>query len=209
MLEARFRSMPKWNRKTPLENRSSQFRVSYAKALDSLEYELRRLEARDVIIEAGYLPSQIRNDGWPLSKANPVHPGVVLYFTTKAGNLCFPCGTYSHLTCNLRAIALTLEALRAVDRYGATAEHQQYRGFAELPAPESMTVEAAAQFIGGHAATDPRLIVMNVDSFRDAYRTAASKLHPDRTGQADDFVKLQNAKAVLDQHHGITKGAAV
>jgi hypothetical protein len=38
-------------------------------------------------------------------------------------------------------------------------------------------------------------------AFADAYRSAARKLHPDTGGSQDAFVKLQQARTVLDQVH--------
>src|SRR5579863_10251967 len=46
--------------------------------------------------------------------------GIILTFNSKHGPLSYPCDKYSNWQANLRAIALSLEALRAVDRYGVT-----------------------------------------------------------------------------------------
>jgi hypothetical protein len=43
------------------------------------------------------------------------------------------------------------------------------------------------------------------DSYGAAYRAAAMKLHPDRGGKHEDFVKLQAAATILDKHHGATR----
>lgn len=207
MIDVRFRPLPKWNRKPDLKYRSSQFKTAYANTLDKLEHELRHLKAKNVVIEAGYELAQIRNDGWPRGGTSPSHPGVILYFDSPDGALCFPCGTYRGHADNLHAIALTLENLRAVDRYGVTLGHEQYRGFAALPpAPKQMTVEAAAAFIAANSSFTPGgVIVEDSNTYRLAYRQAATRLHPDVTGSNDGFYKLGQAKAVLDQHHGLAK----
>lgn len=53
--------------------------------------------------------------------------------TQQQGRMVLATDTYEHWQANVRAIALTLEALRAVDRYGAT-QGRQYAGFQQLTA---------------------------------------------------------------------------
>jgi hypothetical protein len=207
MLDVRFRPLPKWNRKPDLQNRRAQFRSSYQQTLDQLEYELRKLRATDIRIEAGFTINQIRNDGWPFAKERPSHAGVVLYCETPDGSLSFPAATYTTLEDNLHAIALTLECLRAVDRYGVTLAHQQYLGFASLPpAAHEMNLDEAAAFISSVTAVRVDLILRNPDSYRAAYRTAAGKLHPDSSGETTGFLKLGQARQLLDRHHNLAAG---
>lgn len=207
MLDARFKALPKWNREPGLQGVSSQFKTAYNKTLDKLEYELRKLDARDVIIEAGYSSAQIRNDGWPRGGMAPSHAGVVLYFTSIDGPLCFPCGNYDRMEANLHAIALTLENLRAIDRYGVTLQHQQYLGFAALPAPVTHgTLEQAAALFASIAGVPSEQVIRDADVYRKVYRQAAAHLHPDAGGDRGAWTAMQNAAVLLEEHH---KGAAV
>jgi hypothetical protein len=203
MLDARFRPLPKWTRKPALQMEGPRFRSAYSKILDLLEYELEKLNARDILIEAGFELHALRNDGWPRSGIRPLHPGVVLYFSTRDGAMEFPCGTYHKFEANLQAIALTLENLRAIDRYGVTLGHEQYRGFLAIEAaPKQMTVEQAAEFLATTTGHPRAQIVIDPAVYRMAYRAAAVKLHPDNcAGNQDGFLKLQSAKTVLDKHH--------
>lgn len=179
-----------------------RFRTKYTEVLNTLEHELGKLNARDILIEAGFPLNTIRNDGWPRGGAQPLHPGVVLYFSTRDGAMEFPCGTYQNFEANLYAIALTLENLRAIDRYGVTLGHEQYRGFLAIEeAPKQMTVEQAAEFIALASGTPSRDTIQNPQAYRGAYRAAAQRLHPDVTGNSDGFVKLGQAREVLDKHH--------
>lgn len=206
MLDARFKALPKWNREPGLQHLNSQFKTAYNKTLDKLEHELRKLDAHDVVIEAGYRLDQIRNDGWPRGGMSPSHPGAVLYFRSKEGPLCFPCGTYRSLEDNMHAIALTLENLRAIDRYGVTLAHQQYLGFAALPAPATTgTVEQAALLFATLAAVPKDYILESAEAFRSAYRKACAQLHPDAGGDRNAWTAMQNAAVLLEEHH---KGAA-
>lgn len=206
MLDARFKPLAKWIRTPELGYKSAQFKTAYNRTLDKLEYEILKLDGCDVVIEAGYTLPQIRNDGWPRGGTAPSHPGVVLYFKATAGALCFPCGTYSRMEDNLHAIALTLESLRAIDRYGVTLQHQQYIGFATLPAPETRgTVDQAAELFASLAGRGTQEILQEREAFRRAYRVVAARLHPDTGGDRGAWEAFQNAAVLLEEHH---KGAA-
>lgn len=206
MIDARFRPLPKWTRKPSLGYEKAHFRTAYNKALDLLEYELRKLNASDIFIEAGFSLEGLRNDGWPRGGQRPAHPGIVLYFKAGKTPMEFPCGTFDSFEANLYAIALTLEKLRAIDRYGVTLGHQQYLGFAALPQPEQPTVESAAEYVSMNSGIRADVIIDDSALYQAAYRKAAMKLHPDAGGGAEGFYRLGNAKRVLDQHHDIRDG---
>ena len=207
MLDARFRPLPKWNRKPALLNKSAQFKTRYDRTLDKLEYEIRHLKGRDICVEAGYTLDQIGNDGWPRGGVRPSHPGVVLYFNSPAGAMCFPCGTYNRIEDNIHAIALTLECLRAVDRYGVTVASEQYRGFTALPAgsPE-MSVEEAAILVASYAVVPKDYLIDSADAYRNAYRKASLSLHPDQGGDQEEWITFQKAALVLQKHHTAAAG---
>lgn len=202
MIDARFVSIVSWPG-TPTPNyrqRSAPFRAPYARTLDLLEAELKHLNAKDVLIQAYFQREDIRNDGWPRSNARkPERPGVILTFDVRKGGnavaMSFPCDTFNGWEDNLRAIALSLEALRKVDRYGVTRNNEQYRGFAALPAadPNLKRTEAVAFIsrVTGIALGD---VTRDIEG---AYRTAARKLHPDSGGRHEDFVVLQRYMEAL------------
>ena len=207
MIDLRFVPIEKWpGEPTPSwKRKSGAFRAGYAKTLDLLENELDKLKAKSIVVEAFFTRNQIRNDGWPLSKANPSAPGVVLSFTGKTGELSFPCDTYRTFDDNLRAIALALEALRAVDRYGVTQHSEQYKGWAKLPpAPQSMRGPDALAFLALHSDIRPK----DGDTLDKAFRLAARKLHPDNptTGNQGQFIMLQQAKEACQQEYGWRNG---
>lgn len=112
----------------------SQFQATYGKTLKDLERELDHLDAHSITIQAGFPNDRIRNDGWPYSSARPEHPGVVLQFMRKKEMLTFRSLKYASFEENLRAIALTMDALRRVDRYGVV-EGEQYQGFKQIASP--------------------------------------------------------------------------
>jgi hypothetical protein len=161
-----------------------------------LERELRMLDApysREIVVEAGYSEYEIRNDGQPRANARPMDPAVILNFESKFGPLRYGCDNYTDHFSNLRAIALALEALRAVDRYGVTKRGEQYQGWKALPAT-TISVQEAEQFIRSFSLVDDP---MGLRDLTTAYRLAARKLHPDVGGTRDKWDKLQAAKIAL------------
>ncbi len=202
-MNARFVPIETWPgaKRSPSARKSSPFRGSWQNTLNTLDRELLHLWAKDVLIQGYFRAEDIRLDGWPRSGASPREPGVIVSFGTKNGDLSFPCDTYSKWHDNLRAIALGLTALRAVERDGVTRRNEQYRGWAKLPpAPARMSREDALTFFGLHAHCQS----VNVGNFKSAYRAAARRLHPDNqeTGNDHLFRLLGHAKSVLEEAYG-------
>lgn len=212
MTTVRFRPLEKWSEKTKLTYKRSPFGSVYAKTLNLLERELAKIYATDVVIEAGFTEQDIRNDGWPRSGARPRHPGVILYFRTPNGAMRFPCGTYGNFENNVRAIALTLEALRTIDRYGVTMGHEQYTGFKQIAGPgtdKTRELLDAAEVISlytGRCLT-PFDVANDEESFHDAYRIAAKNCHPDVVHSNEKWLVLQSAKSVMDEHFAHRRAA--
>lgn len=205
MIELRFKPIPKESFPGKFQWMNDRFRVNYEKILDLLEYELGRLRAKSIAIEAGFTYAQLRNDGWPYTSEMPSHPGIILHFTGSEGPMRFPAATYRDWQSNLYAIALTLEALRAIDRYGVTVSHQQYVGFM-LEAPK-MNLEQAAKWFTGVSnlgASDGSTILHDKDLYVKAFRQTAAQVHPDkRNGDRSQWEILEIARELLDRHHGL------
>lgn len=210
MTSIRFVSVSQWPGKpTPSRDREqSRFRAPYNDTLDLLDRELFQLSARNVVIQAYLETREIRNDGWPYSKAQPSQPGVILSFeklnedTGRYEEVSFPCDRFNQWEDNLRAIALALEALRKVDRYGITQHGEQYKGWTRLPPPSNgshaepeMTREDAIDFIAKYAGVRSSSVAQE---WQQWYRIAARKLHPDSGGSHEDFVRLQKARDILE-----------
>jgi hypothetical protein len=201
-MQYEFRPIETWPGKPTTNRQRARFRARYSDTLKLLESELDHLDARSAVIQIALEREDIRQDGMPRASASPKWPGIIVSFHSKHGPLSYPCDTFADWQDNLRAIALSLKALRDVARYGVTKTGEQYKGWAKLTGP-SMTAEDAAVFIAKHAAL--RLIRPPVSSplFRDwlkmAYRAAAMNLHPDRGGNAADFAKLDEMRAFLEK----------
>lgn len=216
MIEARFHPLDLATWPGPFSVRKApQFRSTWGQTLDFLETELRTMRAREIVIQAAFSARDIRNDGWPRGDARtPSFPGVIVSFESKVGPLTYATDVYTDGSwyqsghgsrpipgwqANVRAIALSLEALRAVDRHGVTRRGEQYAGFGALPPASfalgaAMTVEEAAAVLGlsGGSWSD--------DEVRDAYRARAKETHPDQGGDPEEFKRVTEAKGVLERN---------
>jgi len=202
MIDCRFKPIENWPSKpTPSWSRQySRFKAGWQATLDLLERELNHLGAKDISVEGFFFINDIRNDGWPKSSARPTQPGVILSFTTNQGRMVMPCDRYTAWEANLRAIALTLEHLRAVERYGATTEKQeQYTGWLRLPAAGA-TDEAAelAKILIRDACVTyfPSQVLGDQKIFDEVWRMAVKRTHPDANPERNgaDFNRVITAR---------------
>lgn len=194
---------------TPTQRKGSQFKASWSDTIAALERELDLLGAHDIVMEIGVSARDIRKDGMLRADARPTHPGVRISFQSNSGALSFTCDTYEQTyswvglpswQSNVRAIVLTLEALRAVDRYGAT-KGEQYAGFKALGAGTGgialggMTRDQACDVLEQWGGVTPGL--SGSRSERDAYRRARAAAHPDRSGDRSAWDLVEQAAKVL------------
>jgi len=201
--------------RTPHPDRRSRyaFRASWADTLELLERELRYLDAVDVVLEADFREQDLRLDGMPRSNARePVDPGVRISFGSKHGPLIYQCDSVDWWKGNVRSIALGLEALRAVDRYGITRRAEQYTGWRQIGAGPAivtdppMTRPAAAEALvraahpdlsGDSLAGHARGLLDGLLDLDATVRRAQRHTHPDTGGSALAFDLVQRAIAVL------------
>lgn len=180
--------------RTPFTGRHeyTPFRATWSDTLDLLDRELSHLAATNVVLEVDVAnEGQIRLDGMLRAGAKVTSPAVRLAFDSKHGPLTYATdryvGRYSGRPAdwqeNVRAIALALEALRRVDRYGVTKRGEQYAGWKQLPsgsgvAATQMTTADALDFLYGLAPEHRRHNANNAD----LVRMARAATHPDRNG---------------------------
>lgn len=188
-MEVRFHSLGDWPGEKTMNPVRPPFKVKWSKILQDLEYELMRLGATDIEIHIDVSPDKIRLDGWPHSSAQCGYQGVVLKFDQGDGSMRFMCDTYDNelvdaWKMNLRAISLTLTALRSVSRYGAVKSGEQYTGFRQLGAPGDNTKRAAAEILSQYSGIPAGEILGSIDTARQAYRESLKRHHPDRNNGA-------------------------
>lgn len=184
-----------------------------------LRREAAALGTRELVLELDLRDRDLRQDGWIRSDARPASPRVaVALLHPQLSWLRYHCDRYegggwldlAHAgwQANVRAIALSLEALRAVDRHGVTGKGEQYIGFKQLssstttrPAPQ--TPECAAAILANESDEIDAEILTDPDVARRAYRAAVKRTHPDVLGGNDEaFADVQAARELLDAYHG-------
>lgn len=199
-LSITFQTLPTWPHAATAARPRFAYKASYQTIITDLVSELSALDPHDVILQMALPLKSIRRDGWPVTDARPMHPGVILIVYTDDGPLELACdenGPWQH---NLRAISLTLEALRAVERHGATKKRQQYAGYLAAPVATSTERAEAAAAIAFLAGAGSQVVseILDDPQMREAYyREAVKRVHPDTGGDAEAFRKLQAAREAL------------
>lgn len=185
----------------------SQFKASLGATLQLLDREIWHLtdtrsqrESAEclIAIPAGDL---WRLDGRPRAHAVAEHPGVIFSLESKHGALSYPCDTFTTWQDNLRAVALALEALRKVDRYGVTKRGEQYRGFLAIEATAApagfATLDDALAFLGKFVGLGPAEMKVIEGAPARGLRRAQRDTHPDHGGDAAMFQRVSLAEAKL------------
>jgi hypothetical protein len=177
---------PGWPRNSRPE--LAQFKVDYLTAVRELQYELERLGA-----ETAYISSdqELRMDGTPRRDRPPASSAVAVYFARNGKQLCIPCDKFQTVRDNIRAIGLTLESIRRMERYGTNQTVEAtLQGFAALP-------ETAGPNVGPRPWHEALQVTPDADPevVRAASKRLAAKYHPDNqaTGDAAKFAEVQLA----------------
>lgn len=168
------------------------FKASFATTMNDLEKVLDALEATNVVITTN---QPLRIDGGLRTAAGttPQDTGVAVYFTRHGKEVCIPCDKFTTVYANLRAVGLTLEYIRRMERYGTSEMvDAAFRGFTALP--ESIIIPPAPDRV-----KRPWWVVLGVDrnadprEIKQAYRRAQAVTHPDAGGSEWDFQEVQHA----------------
>lgn len=189
---------------TPYSSRKrSQFKAGYEQTLDLLFGEAEKLGARHLVIQVDLQPRDIRRDGLPRADArHGSNPGVVVSFDSRHGPLRYSTDAYDDWRSNLRAIALSLESLRAVDRHGVSKRGEQYAGWTAIGAGTPgrgpfATEDEARQWMRG-AADVEGISRASWATLDDLYKKLAVLMHPDMPkGDPERWERLDAAATLL------------
>lgn len=215
-----FRPLGEWPRPKTTHPDRSPFTNGWSDTLVLLEREIGYVILKskpEVLIQVDAPEGAMRLDGGIRADARVKFHGVMISFESKYGPQTYMCDKYSAPNWanrgespwkdNARAIALGLEALRRIDRYGISNNGQQYTGWkalgAGIPMPAAqMTADEAARIL--HDAAIPEsyevpveVLLRDPDTVRLAYRAAAKRLHPDAGGDPVLFAKICEARDLL------------
>lgn len=184
----------------------SRFVTGTARAVRGLLYELEMLGAGDVAITSD-LPT--RSGGHPYGTADD--PGIAVWFVMDGNERVLCCDRWSRPAENIRALELTVAAMRGISRWGATdVVARAFDGFRALPAAsgdqsaEDMAPNPAAprawRVVFGvtrlglrtlHLGSDLETFKSRVRSIvRAEYRRMMRSMHPDVGGSHDAAVQL-------------------
>lgn len=186
-------------------HKPSPFSARWTDTEQLLLREVKALRGRDLVLEVDVLDGQIRNDGRLYARAQVRTPAVRVAFESMHGPLTYATDLFPTWQDNVRAIALGLEALRRVDRYGITKRGEQYAGWKALPGgnggePSHMTADEAWSILGSYQPkniAEWRLSHTQAE-LAAALRKARGANHPDRRkGDRTLWDKVEQAAQVL------------
>lgn len=174
-----------WTRTPGADRKRARYRIGEEHAKKELMRSLRLLGASGVLVSTNI---RLRNDGMPfVSQSKVADPGVAVYWTRNGREEVIACDAWDLIGDNFRAIGLAVEALRALERSGATdILERAFTGFAALPAS---TKVAWRELLGIPATASVTVAAVN-----EAYRALALKSHPDNGGTHDGFLRLNEAR---------------
>jgi hypothetical protein len=224
MLEYVFKPLTEWpGEATPAHKRQrSQFDSKWTATMKLLEREVNQLRAvRDTLVIATFHPPNCitRSGSIRIGSKLPAQPGVIVSFEVndngKRSAMQYECDRFTFWEDNVRAIALALEALRKVDRYGIGRPGAQYKGYLALPpAPirmDGMSDLQAAELLckhAGHVNSYAMRVLEDRQVMEETYRQAARNVHPDKQDGIETFMAEVNvAASVLRARFG-PKGAS-
>lgn len=173
-----------WTRPETRSRQRSQFSAHWSATLELLDREIFHLghgrRHPDSVLQIALRDQDFRIDGMPRANSVPSHPGVILNIESTKGPLSFPCDKFTRWQDNLRAIALSLEALRKVDRYGTTPGNEQYQGWRAIEATPANGFPTAAEALAFLANTAAWHRPPAPAEAAVIYRRARAEAHPDR-----------------------------
>jgi hypothetical protein len=187
-----------WDRTPPhKQQRHSLYKVSETKARDALLHSVDLFGARhrSIILSTNI---KLRHDGLPYANRNPPNDaGVAIYWTDRSTKKDWglACDRYTHIRDNYRALGLTVEGLRTIQRSGASQLlNRAYMGFAALPASTRKPWREVLGF-----TDDPSIDLKLV---RQRYHHLARSNHPDHGGSNAAMHDLNDAWAEAQKELG-------
>ena len=165
-------------------SRFDKSKLTFGRVRDFVIAEVGRMGGSALVVNSNL---NTRRDGLPYAnQAEPDDPGIAIYFTRNGKQMCFGCDSYTTVRENLYAIGKTIEALRGIERWGASDMMERaFTGFAALPEKAS---EGWRDVLG--FGKEP----LTADAVTSRFRELAKQHHPDTSGDRNRFQAIVAAR---------------
>ena len=160
-----------------------------AKARDYVIAELDRLGGTEMIMSTNL---RLRKDELPYSnQITPEDPGAAVYFQLEGEPMVIACDKFATVGENLWAIAKTIDAIRAIKRWGSSElMNKAFTGFKALPEQTSHGKRAWYEVLDVSPELPSQVLH---ETARKNYRALCKIYHPDTGGDNDKWNELQEA----------------
>lgn len=170
-----------WKRTSYQEH--SRFKTGFGAARIYLSAEIARMGGTKVIISSDV---PLRNDGMPRASApEPKDSGVAVYFRYSGKDMVFACDKFHYTRDNIYAIGKTIEALRGIERWGAS--DMMERAFAGFKALAAATERDWWDVLQVNRGCSREVIESN-------FRSLLRNRHPDAGGSHEAMTELNIAR---------------
>jgi hypothetical protein len=193
-----------WKRTHPNAREKPRYRVTDGQALKFLEHALRLFRATNIVISSNI---ELKRNGemYANQARSTEDPGVAVYYSTaQFKDRVIACDKWQRVYHNAYAIGKALEALRAVDRAGASQILDRvFTAFGALPAADSAPAARPWWEVLGVKQQAIEGGFVDLTMMEAKFRELAKSAHPDRNGGSDAaFVELNAAIAAARVHFG-------
>lgn len=176
-----------WPRTEGRWRQSARYQVSFARARDDLLHELELLDQTNEWAAVLSTNVALRRDNLPYAnQKGPEDCGVAVYFMRNGKPHVMACDVWDKVKDNLRAIGLSIAALRAMERAGASGIlDRAYSGFEALPAPgRKRSWREVLECLSEN----------DIEAVRRHYKRLVQRYHPDKgDGDHAKFQEIQQA----------------
>lgn len=189
---------PSGQRRTPPHKvKNAPFKMPDERAKYEMMNEIRLLGGRNIIVSSNVA---VRQDGLPYADAarrKINDAGVAVYFDLGGSQKCFACDRWGRVSENIRAIGLSIAALRGLDRWGSSdMVERAFTGFTALPPPIVTPARRSWREVFGYDVDGREALTLR-------YREMARVSHPDNGGSHDAMTELNAAYEDAKREFGI------
>lgn len=160
---------------------ASRFSGTFGAVRSALVNEIAMMGGQHVVISTNV---PLRRDGLPIAARTATQdPGVAVYFERRGRQMCFACDRWMSVRDNMRAIEKTINAIRGIERWGASEMMERaFQAFEALPPPRSCW-----DVLGLRPGASR-------EDVERAYRERAKRAHPDAGGSHAAMAELNTAR---------------